>query len=1332
MTVSIDQYIDFNPVTITPDTLLKDAVIFFANNSTNCLLIVTAQKLVGILTQSDVVRLVSTETDLASTTVEVVMTQPVLTMLESQCQSLSSIRSFFQQNAVKYLPIVKEDIALTGVIYACSFFQSIYTEKTINNLENSANICKQEDKERFFNLTNMQCIAGLDGYFKRVNAAFIRILGFTAEELLAEPYINFIHPEDRLATIAEVEKLTQGKITFSFENRYRTKNGNYRWLLWTAEAYLDEGLIYAAGQDISDRKQSEQLLKESEERWQLALRGANDGIWDWNVKTNEVFFSRRWKEMLGFAEDEIDNTLEEWSKRVHPEDLEWVMEVIQDHFAGKTPFYISQHRVLCKDGSYKWILDRGQALWSESGEVIRMAGSHTDITTQQAALRERKQAEEELQRERDFSKAVIDTVGALVAVLDRQGAIVSFNHACERVTGYKFAEVKGKKVWEFLILAVEKAAVKAVFEKSLRGQFHNQYENYWLAKDGSKHLIAWSNTALLDKEGKIEFIIATGIDVTEKRRVWNKLEFQYRQTKLLTEITDKIRMSISLNDILQTTVTEVQQLLTCDRVLIVEINPHHTVIPISEAILPELSSMLGYEIADPLLMGEYLARYHQGKVLAIDNLATAPIDPDIKLLLQQFQVQAKLVVPILAQGKLKGLLIAHQCHNPRQWQNNEIQLLNQIGDRLGVALSQAQLLDYTEKLVLERTQELTATNALLESEIAERKQTERDLRENQKKLAGILDNADEAIISIDERQQIQLFNQGAETIFGYQSEEIIGQPLDILLPKIFRQVHRQHIKNFADTAQQSRRMAERNGSVFGLRKDGSKFLAEASVAKLQTRSGMLFTVMLKDISERQQTQAKLENSQALLAKAERIAKIGSWEYDHEAKQRSWSDELYNILGFAKNGSIPSCQQILERIHPEDRLLVRKTLVKGHQQGQSWELNYRLLLPDGTIKYIESRGEPTVNSEGKVLRVLETIMDVSERIYAEQSLQRSEEQLRLITDTLPVLIAYIDNQQRYCYNNRTYETWFGKPRSSLVGIHVKELVGKENYQKLLPYIEMALAGKTITFESQPAAENGSSYWISGTYIPDINANGEVKGFFSMIDDITERKTVDRMKSEFISIASHEMRTPLTSIYGVIKLLCADRLGELTERGKVMANMALRNSDRLVHLVSDILDLERMESGRDEITKATCDSANLIQQAIETVFSMAKERAITLETNSVPIEFTGDCDRLTQTLINLLSNAIKFSPSNSKVTIAAQLQDDNILFSVRDEGRGIPQDKLEAIFERFQQVDASDSRQKGGTGLGLAICRHIVEQHGGKIWVESAYGQGSTFFFTIPFS
>ena len=1315
----LNNYIEFNPVTVASDLCLKEAIAILGDRHLDYILVVE-EKLCGIVTKGDVLRAISEGIDLSTATVAAVMTQPVISVTYEQCRDLQLVRAYCQRHSINYLPIVDEGRligAVDGRTVTCLLSTPAAGKDRGENLTAG-------ELERFFEITtSMLCIAGFDGYFKRINPAFSQTLGFTTEELLARPFIDLVHPEDRAATLAELDKLRQGNTTVSFENRYRTKDGGDRWLWWTSKPYVAEEIIYATARDITDRKVAELALQESEARWQLALRGANDGIWDWNVKTNEVFFSRRWKEMLGFAEDEIENSLEEWSKRVHPDDLGWVTEVIQDHFAGKTPFYIYEHRVACKDGSYKWILDRGQALWDKKGEVVRMTGSHTDIT-------QRKKVEIQLQQERDFSNVIINTVGALIAVLDRQGRIVSFNRTCEAVTGYCFEEVYQKRVWDFLIPDEEIVAVKGVFERLFTGQLSKQYENAWIAKDGSRHLISWSNTALYDKQGAIEFVIATGIDVTEQRRVWNKLEQQYRQTKLLTEMTRKIRMSIELEDILQSAVTQVQQLLACDRALVIRLEANGAALPISEAVLPELPSMLGYELTDPLLTGEYLACYCRGEILAIDDLATASVTPEIRQLLQQFQIQAKLVIPILAQNELKSLLVIHQCHHPRQWQESEIELLKQLADQIGVAISQAQLLDNLEEMVEFRTNELTTANQLLELEIAERKQTEANLRENQQRLAGILDNADEAVISIDDRQRIQLFNQSAEQIFGYRAEDIIGQPLDILLPQAFRQIHRQHVNRFKQSAESSRSMSERNGNVWGRRQDGTEFPAEASIAQLQTKTGVIYTVMLKDVTERQQTQAQLKASKALLSKAEKIAKIGSWEYDSMTNQRRWSEELFNILGFNRHLPLPDCQEIMSRVHPEDRLMVRETLRRGHREGIPWQFDYRLLMPDGTLKFIASKGEPVLDETGRVIKVLETMMDVSDRVLAEKSRQRSEAQLKLITDALPILIAYIDRDYRYRYNNRTYETWYGKPRSSLTGVHLKEIVGEANYRKISPYIETVLAGKTVAFESQLVTDNGTSYWMSATYIPDFDLNGEVKGFFSMVDDITERKTVEQMKSEFVSIASHEMRTPLTSIRGVIELLHGGRLGKLTAPGQQMAQLALRNSERLMRLLDDLLDLERMESGQKQIEKQSCNSAELIQQAVDILTPMAREQQITLETNARPIEFQADRDRIVQTLTNLISNAIKFSPVNAKVWITCQPGDGEILYSVKDCGRGIPADKLETIFERFQQVDASDSRQKGGTGLGLSICRHIVEQHGGKIWVESVYGQGSTFYFSLP--
>ncbi|MBE9076285.1 response regulator [Romeria aff. gracilis LEGE 07310] len=233
--------------------------------------------------------------------------------------------------------------------------------------------------------------------------------------------------------------------------------------------------------------------------------------------------------------------------------------------------------------------------------------------------------------------------------------------------------------------------------------------------------------------------------------------------------------------------------------------------------------------------------------------------------------------------------------------------------------------------------------------------------------------------------------------------------------------------------------------------------------------------------------------------------------------------------------------------------------------------------------------------------------------------------------------------------------------------------------------------------------------------------------NMLNDITERK---RLENEFISVVSHELRTPMHSLIGALDLLSTGQLGQLSDQGRQILSMATSNTERLIRLVNDILDLERLKSGKLTLKKVSCDVADLLTQAAAAMQPMANEVQVKLQVEPIAAQVYADCDRILQTLTNLLSNAIKFSPAHTTVRLTARVDRPNLLIQVQDQGRGIPASNLETIFERFQQVDASDARKKDGTGLGLAICRNIVQQHGGQIWAESQMGRGSTFTVSLP--
>jgi PAS domain S-box-containing protein len=265
-------------------------------------------------------------------------------------------------------------------------------------------------------------------------------------------------------------------------------------------------------------------------------------------------------------------------------------------------------------------------------------------------------------------------------------------------------------------------------------------------------------------------------------------------------------------------------------------------------------------------------------------------------------------------------------------------------------------------------------------------------------------------------------------------------------------------------------------------------------------------------------------------------------------------------------------------------------------------------------------------------------------------------------------------------------------------------------------------------------DGTLRWLSVNAEPLLvhgpHTERRLTGVVCTFSDITHRVQVDRLKSEFVSIVSHELRTPLTSIRGALGLLASGVVAELPPEPQRILDVAVANTDRLVRLINDILDIERIESGQVSLAMRFSTAEDLITQSTEVMQAMADRAGVRLDTRPCPSRLWVDPDRIIQTLTNLISNAVKFSTPGSVVTVTGRDDGDEVLIEVTDEGRGIPEDKLDTIFERFQQVDASDSRDKGGTGLGLAICKSIVEQHGGRISVSSCPGAGSTFTVRLP--
>jgi len=324
------------------------------------------------------------------------------------------------------------------------------------------------------------------------------------------------------------------------------------------------------------------------------------------------------------------------------------------------------------------------------------------------------------------------------------------------------------------------------------------------------------------------------------------------------------------------------------------------------------------------------------------------------------------------------------------------------------------------------------------------------------------------------------------------------------------------------------------------------------------------------------------------------------------------------------------------------------------------------------------------------------------------------------------------------------TFINPAGARALGYRPAELVGREAHSTFhhaqgdgrpFPtdqcYVTEAIRDGSVTSAETDVyvGANGRSFAVEVTATP-MASDDFAGGAVVVFRDITQRQEVDRLKSEFVSMVSHELRTPLTSIRGSLGLLAGGAMGPLPATALRMIDLALDSSARLTRLINDILDIERIESGNVPMEIADHRADALVNVATAQLQVLATAADVRLSVGRVEGLVRTDADRVVQTLINLLDNAIKFSSRETQVEVSTRVMPTHVEFQISDHGRGIPEDKIERIFSRFEQVDSSDARDKGGSGLGLAISRSVIERLGGKIWAESGTGAGATFRFTLP--
>ncbi len=412
--------------------------------------------------------------------------------------------------------------------------------------------------------------------------------------------------------------------------------------------------------------------------------------------------------------------------------------------------------------------------------------------------------------------------------------------------------------------------------------------------------------------------------------------------------------------------------------------------------------------------------------------------------------------------------------------------------------------------------------------------------------------------------------------------------------------------------------------------------------------------------------------------------------------------------------------------------------KGFFEGK-----YHCVLSEKDV-FIRAYYSPNIDSDGHLLGGIGIFEDISEKVRAKEALLESEKKYRLIFENSPLGIFHFDKDGTITHCNENYLRIIGVTRDQIIGFNMVTCIIDE---KMHYAVMESLSRRKGHFEGKyKTVINGKTILIKAEYSPNVTEEGDLLGGIGIFEDITKRikaehalqeyteelakaneelKSLDRMKDEFLSNISHELKTPLTSIQGYSQLILEGNLGDLNEQQKGAEEAVLRNTSRLSRLINSLIYMSKARARNLEFNIAPMHITDAIDNAITDLNPLLKKKEMIVEKNipaNLP-QIDGDLEKLTDMFTNIIDNSIKFSPKKSTITISAKKEQDSIHLIVSDRGIGISEELIPNLFQRFYQIDSSISRKFGGTGLGLYMCKHTIDNHNGKIWIESKEGHGT---------
>lgn len=1051
-------------------------------------------------------------------------------------------------------------------------------------------------------------------------------------------------------------------------------------------------------QEIQERQRKEAALSESEERFRLLVEKVKDyAIFMLDPSGRVVSWNSGAERIKGYRADEI---IGQSFSRFYPEaDIQRGRPQRLLEIAAAEGQVQDEGWRVRKDGSRFWADIVITALRDEAGNLRGFTKVTRDITDRKRAEEERlqllaqeQQARAEAEAARNQSANILESITDAFFALDRDWHFTYLNRQAELLLQRKREELLGQVMWDEFPASVG-STFDLEYHRAVSEQVSVEFEAFY------SPLNTWFEVhAYPSRDG---------------------LSVYFRN------INDRKQAQRTL----QETLTLQRAILDSANYTIISTTVDGTILTFNVA----AERSLGYTAAEvvgqttPALIHDWHEIVQRAQELSQELGET--IEPGFEV----FVAKAR-----------RGAV-----------DENEWSYIRKDGSRFPVLLSVTALRDVENNI----------TGFLgIGSDITERKQALEALCKSSEEIHDLYNNAPCGYHSIDETGTFVRINDTELNWLGYTRDEVIGKK------KFSDFLTAESIRTFQENFPRFKERGWLRELEFQLiRKDGTIVPVLLNATAIRDAAGrfVMSRSTVFDISDRKRVEEALQESEERFHQAFENAAIGMALVSLDGHWLQVNRSLCEMLGYSEQELLATTFQAVT--HPDD-LHIGLNYLQQMMSGEidSCQIEKRYLHKLGHPVWVMLSSSMIRDGRNQPLYCVTQIEDISEAKRLEAERKQAEEELRNLSKALESAvegIAQVDSQGRYFKTNPAYASMLGYQPEELVGMNWKQTIYPEELETIeTAYQRMMIDGKA-EFEARALRKDGTVFDKQVVIVKAYNQQQQFIGNYCFMKDISDRREIERLKDEFISVVSHELRTPLTSISAALDLLAGGVLQNQPEDAQQMLNIAANNSDRLVRLINDILDIERIESGKIVMTKQACDAGDLMNQSVEAIQEIAERAGVTLSVSPVSVRLWADPDRIIQVLTNLLSNAIKFSPQGSTVWLSAELirgqgsgvvetcppQDarravgtflqgsetihpsspsDTLLIKVRDQGRGIPSDKLESIFERFQQVDASDSRQKGGTGLGLAICRSILQHHEGQIWAESTLGEGSTFYFTLP--